>query len=483
MTTPARPADAAAALLAAALGPDRVLVDSATVRQYSEDITEIPGHLPDLVVKARSTAEVQTVLSIAHGQGLPVVPVVANLNIGGLAIPERGGIVLDLAAMNRILEVNEPDQYMIVEPGVSWGDVRAKLDRDHPRLRFGYSFSPPHTSVMTNCLMDGLCNLSLLHGSTSEWINGVEAVLADGTLLRTGGGAWSRFWCTNSPMPDLTGLFINFQGATGVVTRMAVQLWPNRRLRRRLFVLAYDVDAAYGFVKSLMTEDVCDDIGGVTWPVIKLLFGQARPLFRDPGEPLVALYFDITANDERLMAAKRAVFADALAAARARGGRFDDPLDIEDLVKIEPRFVKFADFPTRFDFLLDHPGGGLTWIGSYGPTSQWEQGIRAGMATMEKHGFPPIVVTRPMRGGHFGVLRLITTFDKRDAEEVRRVRALNEALADVVVEHGFIPYKTPGWVVKRYAAQIDPGFLKVARAVKHALDPKGILNPGRWTLE
>ncbi|MBI3271317.1 MAG: FAD-binding oxidoreductase [Planctomycetes bacterium] len=481
MPAPPRPdADALASLLAEKLGPGQVLRDADTLRRYGEDLTEVPGHPPDLVVRAHSTADVQAVVRIANEHRVPVVPVVAGLNVGGLAIPEHGGIVLDLAAMNRILEVNEADQYMIVEPGVSWADVRAKLDRDHPALRFGYSFSPPHTSVLCNCLMDGLTNLSLLHGSTGDWINGVEAVLADGSILRTGAHALSPAWCTNSPMPDLTGLFVNFQGSTGIVTRMSVQVWPNRKFRERLFVLAYDIDQAYAFVKRLMREEVCDDIGGVTWPLMKLLFGQARPLYRDPAEPLVALYFDIASNFWQAMTAKKEIFAQLLAEARAAGGRFEDPLDIRDLVRIEPRFVAFADFPTRFDFLLDHPGGGLTWIGSYGPTSQWEAGIKAGMRIMEERGFPPIVVTRPMAGGHFGVLRLITVFDKRDEAEVRRVRALNEALADLVLEKGFVPYKTPGWVVRRHAKALDPGFVRVLGAVRNALDPNRILNPGRW---
>jgi len=147
---------------------------------------------------------------------------------------------------------------------------------------------------------------------------------------------------------------------------------------------------------------------------------------------------------------------------------------------VEPRFEKFADLPARLDFLMDHPGGGISWVGTYGPVSRWEEGIKRGMAIMEERGWPPIVVTRPMLGGHFGVLRFIELFDKKDPESVRRVAEVNHALAEAVIELGFFPYKTPGWVLARHRDKIDPGFLGLLDKVRRALDPNGVLNPGKW---
>ncbi|MEK7865764.1 MAG: FAD-binding oxidoreductase [Planctomycetota bacterium] len=477
------PVETAATLaeeLRSLLPPENVLTDAATIAQFSEDVTEVPGHAPDVVVRVRDTKDVREVVLLANRRRVPVVPVVANLNVGGLAIPERGGIVVDLSGMNRILEVNEADQYMLIEPGVSWGDVRKLLDEKHPTLRFAYSFSPPHTSVLCNCLMDGLVNLSLKHGSTSHWVNGLEAVLPTGEVVRTGSGSVGKTWCSNSPFPDLTGLFINFQGTTGIVTKMAVQLWPRYRLRKRAFVMGYDVDGSFALAKRLTREDVCDDIGGLSWPIAKLVFGEANPVHRRPEEPVFILYLDISDDDERGMRHKLDVVDAAIAEVRRGGAKLGDPLDVLDLVKVEPRFEKFADLPARLDFLMDHPGGGITWVGTYGPVSRWEEGIKRGMAIMEERGWPPIVVTRPMLGGHFGVLRFIELFDKKDPASVKRVAEVNQALADAVIELGFFPYKTPGWVLARHRDKIDPGFLGLLDRVRRALDPNGVLNPGKW---
>lgn len=472
--------ETATAKLIEHLGKGKVFTDEATLLEYSEDMTEIPGALPDVVVKAVSVEEIQYVLRIANQHRIPVVPRVANTNLGGLAIPEWGGIVLDLSNMNRILEVNEEDMYMVIEPGVSWADVRRHLDQHYPTLRFGYSLSPPETSVLCNCLLDGLTNLSLKYGSVSHWINGVEAVLPTGEVVCTGSSVFSRFWCTNSSVPNLTGLFVNFQGTTGIVTKLAVQLFPKPKFRKRMFILAYDVDKTFSFIKRLAREDICDDCGGLSWPVGKMLFGEAQPLYHDPDEPLFFIYLDVSHNFENIFHAKLEAIRGLLSEHRKEGARFEDPFDVTNIVALEPAFQKFADFPTRLDFLLDR--GGLTWIGTYGPTSQWEIGVKRGMEIMMKHGFPPTVVTRPMMGGHFGVLRFITVFDKRNAEEVQRVTALNTELCDIVIDKGFIPYKTPVWVLKRHRDKINANFLALLKKIKATIDPNNIMNPGKWLL-
>lgn len=460
------------------LDSNRVLDQPETLRDYSDDWTEIPAHLPQVVVKPTTVEEIQLILRTANEHKVPVVPRVANTNIGGLAIPSKGGMVIDLTEMNRIIETNEADMYAIIEPGVTWGDIKQHLAQNHPLLRFGYSLSPPDTSILANCFLDGLSNLSLKHGTTAHWINGFEAVLPTGEILRTGIGAVSANWCTKSPMPDLTGLFVNFQGTTGIVTKLSVQLWPNHPFRKRFFVLAYNTDEMYEFINLLVRAEVCDDIGGLSWPVGKMLFGDKNPLYRDATEPEQFLYIDISAEYEDLFKVKIDIIDRLVKAQQKQGIRLESPIDVQKLAKIAPRFEKFAEFPTELDFLLEL--GGLTWIGTFGPISKWKEGVKRGMNLMQEFRFPPIVVTRPMHGGHFGVLRFIAVFDKSDSAGVKRVTELNCALSDLVIDLGFFPYKTPPWVVERHRDKIDPNFLKLLDRVRKLLDPNGIMNPGKW---
>ncbi|MCE9584434.1 MAG: FAD-binding oxidoreductase [Planctomycetes bacterium] len=469
------------ARLTALVGADRVSIDPARLKEAARDLTEIRGTPPDVIVRPGEVAHVQAVLRFANAGKIPVVPVVMNTNIGGLALPSRGGILLDMTAMNRILEVHPEDLYMVIEPGVLFGQVKEHLDRNFPQTRFAYSLSPPETSVLANTLMDGLLNLSLRYGTSSTWLNGVEAVLADGTIVRTGAAGWSTTqWCTSSPMPDLTGLFVNLHGTTGIVTKASVRLQQAKRLRRRYFMMGYDVRAACALVRDFVREDICDDIGILTWPVAKMLFGELRPTWREPGEPLVMTYVDVTSNRQAEMDLRESILAEVLETSRKSGARWEGPLDVRDLIKIEPAFRKLAEFPTRLDFMLDHPGGGLSWVGTYGPTSRWEEATELSCRIMVEHGFPPIAVARPMAQGHFGVLRLIETFNRDKPEEVEAVAKLNKALVEALLPMGFIPYKTPEWVFREHGSKIDPGFREMLRRVRTALDPNGIMNPGKW---
>ena len=162
--------------LAGCVDPARIVTDPETLRGYAEDYTELPARMPDFVVKVARAEEVAPILRLASELRVPVVPALARSNVGGLCLPVAGGIVLDLMGLDRILEVHEPDRYMVIEPGVTWQKVKDHLDAHHPALRFGYSLSPPDTSVLGNLLMDGLSNLSLRWGSMSDWLNGMEIV-------------------------------------------------------------------------------------------------------------------------------------------------------------------------------------------------------------------------------------------------------------------------------------------------------------------
>jgi len=102
------------------------------------------------------------------------------------------------------------------------------------------------------------------------------------------------------------------------------------------------------------------------------------------------------------------------------------------------------------------------------------------MELLERQGYAPILVSRPMKGGHFAVLRFIITFNKRDPEEVARVAAANREVLQAVLPLGFLPYKTPGWALDAIRERLDPGVRRLVRDVKKMLDPDGIMNPGRW---
>ena len=464
------------------LDQDQLSTDPTELKEFRRDITENPDGTVDLLVYPRTTEDVQEVIKAANQYKVPVVTVMANTNIGGLSIPVQGGIVLNLSKMDKILEINEADQYAVIEPGVNWQQMHDHLEEHHPSLRFAYPLSPPDSGIVPNFIMDGLVNLSLRHGSAAHWVNALQVVLTNGEILETGHRAFGGVPCTNSPFPGLEGLFTGFQGTTGVVTKMAVQLCPSRKYRKRMFVFAYQVKAGFDLIQALAKEDLIDDLGGLSLPTGKMLFGEYRPLYRDPNEPELFVYIDVSSNFKKDMDCKLEIINHLVNEARTDKIRFEGPLMLDDLVRLEPRFEAFAKFPTRLSFLLDHEGGGLSWIGTYGPVSRYTEGFNKGSEIMKKHGFPNLIVARPMKGAHFGVLRWISVFNRDDPEDTEKVRQMNIELCDMAIDLGFFPYKTPQWIWDRHKEKINPAFRKLVMNVKKLLDPNGIMNPGHLEL-
>ena len=469
-------------LFADLLDPEQVTGDRELLSAYESDLTEAEAGHAELVLKPRTAEQVQGIVRVAREHEIPLIPCVARTNVGGLAIPARGGVVVDLTAMNRVLELDRENMYALIEPGVTFGQLAEVLDREAPELIVSFPLSPVYASVLANALLDGLGNLSLRFGTSSDQIGGLEAVLPDATLVRTGTAAVSGKWMARAPLPDLTGLFVNWQGTTGIVTKLAIQLWPRPPLTRRLFVPTSDMRRAFGLIRELSRRELCRDLGGISWPAAKMLLGVQRPLVRDPDEPELFVYLDMGAEDRDEPTLKERSVMRAIERHARDGLSVAGALSIEDVIAAAPSFGRFAKFPMTLDFLLDYPGGGLTWVGTYGPTAGWAQAASRGARIMSERGFPPIIVSRPMKGGHFGVLRFVCCFDRDDGEEVARVKQLNRDLLELCLEHDFVPYKAPDWAWDAMAERIDPGFRELLAGVKRMLDPAGIMNPGRLGL-
>jgi len=470
--------------LVAVYGEDRVVTDPTALHEYHDDYTEIDGQDPAAVVMVQTAEELAELIGLARELGSSITPRIANTNVGGLAIAAEGGIIADLTGMNRILEVNVEDMYAVIEPGVTQQQLKDHLvDNDIP-LTFGYSLGPPQVSILANCVLDGLTNRSLKYGSMSQWISGLEVLLADGTFLRT--GSWAIEGVPpfgRPPIPDLTGMFTAFQGTTGLTTKMVFQLWPKHPIEQRLFVLGYDPHSVFDAVQRLCRMEICEDIGGLSWPTGKMMMGVQYPAPEpDPTEPTWFLYVDLSAELPEEMAIKERLLNQALDEQRAKGARFEAPLDIHTLLKVNPAMGVFAEFPVDLKFLTDHGGGGLTWMGTYGPLSRFASCAEHCNEIMASHGYAPGIVSRPMRGGHFGVLRFLATFDKTDREQIEVVRAMMADLLEACAERGFAMYKTPDWALQKLKDRIDPGTLEMIRKVRKLTDPERLLNPGKWDI-
>jgi len=439
------------------------------VAPHASDMTENEPRMPAYVVEATRAEQVEELLKLASARGIPVTPKVTGMNIGGLAIPAEGGIVLDLRRLDRV-EIDDANMVAWIEPGVSWQKLKDEAAKRG--LALGFPLAPPDTSVLACALMDGLSTMALARGSFGDWVHGVEACLADGTRVVTGSAAVSGRPLSRGPLPDLTGMFLNWFGGTGVVTRLALALWPKRAFRQRAILPFKDIESGIALMRSGARTGLFDDLGGLSWPAAKWAFGLDRLGPRDPAEPELYVIADFGADTQAEMKVKEERLRELAPGA--------PPIPVAELLALAPDLEPFAELPARLGFLLDHEGGGLTWIGTFGPMERLEEGARVGMGIVEGSGNPPLVVVRPMKGGHYAVLRFIFRFDKKS--ETERMRELMVALGRALMDLGYVPYKCPATLYEEVAKRIDPGFRALMERLRGAMDPAGILNPERWKL-
>src|SRR5438105_1504498 len=204
----------------------RKLLDSDVV---TDDAEALAGHSGDkwfaaeateVVACARSTSDVSKLLKFASQKKIPVTARGAGFGYVGGCVPAKKGIALSLMRMNRIKEINFQDAIAIVEPGVITADLKAAA-------RAQKLFYPPDPASMKDCSIGGNIATNaggprcLKYGVTRNYVIGLEVVLANGDVLRTGGRVHK-----NKTGFDLIGLFVGSEGMLGVATEITVKLLP-----------------------------------------------------------------------------------------------------------------------------------------------------------------------------------------------------------------------------------------------------------------
>src|SRR3981081_176920 len=201
------------------LNSDAIADDPNTLATHSGD-KWFAAEAPEVVVFARSTSDVSKLLKFASQKKIPVTARGAGFGYGGGCVPTKKGVALSLMRMNRIKEINFADAIAIVEPGLITSDLKAAA-------RAQKLFYPPDPASMKNCSIGGNIATNaggprcLKYGVTRNYVTGLEVVLANGDVLRTGGRVHK-----NKTGFDLIGLFVGSEGMLGVVTEITVKLLP-----------------------------------------------------------------------------------------------------------------------------------------------------------------------------------------------------------------------------------------------------------------
>ncbi|HSJ53459.1 MAG TPA: FAD-linked oxidase C-terminal domain-containing protein [Anaerolineae bacterium] len=222
--------------------PERML-------SYSHD--EVAGeehaHLPDVVVKPETAAQVAAVIRLANRERIPVTPRGGGTGLSGGAVPVRGGIVLSVERMNRILEVDHENMAITVEPGVVTNEINQEGQK-FGLFYAGYPMSLESCFVGGNVAENAGGGRAIKYGVTGRYVLGLEVVLPTGEIVQLGG----------KRVKDVTGydllhLMVGSEGTLGIFTRITLRLLPTPAARAVLLVPFADVATAIAAVPRVMT--------------------------------------------------------------------------------------------------------------------------------------------------------------------------------------------------------------------------------------
>lgn len=217
---------------------------------YSYDATPNFQSMPDAVVSPRNAEEVSEILKICNQYGVPIVPRGSGTNLCAGTCPTEGGVVLLFKHMNQILEIDEENLTITVQPGVITLDLINAIEEKG-------LFYPPDPSSMKISTIGGNINENsgglrgLKYGVTRDYVIGLEAVLPNGDIIRTGGKL-----AKDVAGYDLTRLFVGSEGTLVVITEATLKLIPMPETRKTMLALYQDLSAAARSVSKIIANKI-----------------------------------------------------------------------------------------------------------------------------------------------------------------------------------------------------------------------------------
>jgi len=443
------------------VGADRVSNDPAELFIYSRDSGAQPAGRADYVVLPKTAEEISRILRLANREKVPVTPVGAGLTLSGIVVPERGGIVLDMKRMDRILEVDEINRYVVIEAGVSQGALQAYLKKHHPRFQHSTPEAPPTATVTANALIHGHGHISPRYGINSDMIAGMEVVLPTGEITRIGACALQGKWFSRGPLPDLAGLFVGWYGTTGIVTRISLKLFPKPGFRQVIVFQTDDIDLLPEAIAEIMYLDMAEDF---------FLIMQEKPDWMNHAFLVVIL----SGHFEEELELKKTAYKRLLSGFKGGDG-------ISFVSDLHPALEKrFLDVPPLAALAADfRKGGGFQYTGAILPVNQLPDAWRKGIEIAHRYGMVCSYVHQVLMGNSI-MFGFNYSFNRADEEDIEKARMALAESNRATLDLGGMIWKGEKSAQKMALAKMEPHTAALIRRVKEFLDPNRIMNPGKW---
>lgn len=520
------------------LGPDHVLTGPAAIASYARSTLACPT-TPSAVLRPASGDEVAGIARIAERHRVPLYPISRGRNwgYGDACAVTDGQVIVDLGRMNRIVEVDAELAYAVIEPGVTQGQLSRHLRERGLPLWLDCTGAGPEASIVGNVLERGFGHTP--YGNRFENICGMQVVLAGGRIVETGFGHFDGAKTANvfptGLGPALHGLFT--QSNLGIVTRLGLWLMPAPERFEAFFCFVerhQDVASVVDALRPLRLDGTLRSIVHIgndlrlissngplphaaaqgrtplppdvraairrqsrlgAWLVAGGLFGTRHQVAASRRAVRAALAARgrrlVFIGERRLAAASRlAAWLGRTPWGAAMTGRLEAVRGVFDLNRGVPtgKYLAGAYWRRRRGLPPGYPDSadpaadncGLYWLSPVIPMT--------GAAALDLHrivepifdryGFDLMVTLSTINERALGAV-LTITYDREDPDECGRAQECYQTLFDAVMEAGYPPYRV-GIQSMADIARGSTGYWETVASLKQALDPTGIIAPGRY---
>jgi glycolate oxidase len=431
---------------------------------YSYDASE-HSHRPSCGVWATTVEQVSEILKLANRELIPVIPRGAGTGLSGMAVPAKGGIVLDLSHMNKILRISIDDRLAIVEPGVVYAELEKAL------LPHGFFF-PPDPASGKVCTLGGNVATNAggvkgaKYGTTRDYVLGLQVVLPDGRIMRTGAKTMKSV-----SGYDLTRLFVGSEGTLGVVTEITLKINPKPTATSTALATFDDLEDAGRAVSEITQSGILPSVMEILGRETLQAINQNTDLRLPEVDAMLLAETDgyTRAETEHQMQKILQIFR------KNRAKEVKEAKTDEEAAQLwrarKSAYAVLARIKTHF--VLEDVTVPMSKV------SDLLKGVRA-IAT--KYDLQIAAF------GHAGDgnLHPQILYDGYDPDQVRRMEAASGELFKLAIdlegtltgEHGIGLSKAPFMTLEH-----DPVAMGVMRSLKKMFDPNNILNPGKMALE
>ena len=448
--------------LRAVVGAEHVRTDSAALEIYGADGMK-RGHPADVVVLPDGAGHVSAILTLCSAHRVPVVPRGGGTGYTGGAVPVHGGVVLSLERMNRILEIDEENLVVVVEPNVITGTIQDAVER------VGLFYPPDPASLRVSVIGGNVAECAggpraFKYGTTKQYVLGLQAVLPNGDIIETGGKV-----VKNVVGYDLTHLLVGSEGTLAVITRIILRLVPRPPVQSTL-------RATFGSIRDA-TQAVSNVIKARVVPA-------AVELIDSDSLEAVAAYLNVRSLAPPGTGALLLMEVDGLAAAvteeaarceqacRDAGAteilRARDEPERQEIWRVRRELSPALKTitPIKFNHDVVVPKGRIPQLFEF--VERLKREFRLRIPCFGHAGDGNIHVNIMVSPG--------------DEDELRRAHEAERQLFEGVValegsisgEHGI------GFAKAKYLRlELDAATIAIMKAVKRAFDPHDVLNPGK----